>query len=587
MVVERDSIYQRDINISVDSQITGSRYKDTDHTVVVAANAAGTWNTAEAACTVNSENNTLACAHTFNLTQPALVSFTPAADGDITFTASTNIPQQDFNPDNNQTSATIPFEIRVTDYAVKWTSAPENTKYLIEGESNYLYAEAQLLSTNADSWMYFTVDIPEHINIISATFGYKSELHTQTYPNSCFIADTIICQTGLSNTGDTVALRLQVSVQEPSEHTLLLSTPTEEHDPNHANNAASLTLKTLNSTDILQSLIDSALPGSTVELPSGDFAGPLSLNNKQLVLKGSAGSYPTTLYSLHKQAHSITNTGSYSLIQNIHFKSAGLAIAFNAGDYLTVANNQFEQLLVDDASIHFPIIDSDTPISGNGGQPREASYRFINNRVTNLGHKPGSECYGLLPSVGWRSVFVERNTFYDIDCAGVFTGQTHGMGSATQELHILNNTFSNVSTIINFGVNPTDNPHHTRVENNIFADVHAFFGFGYLSSYVNSQSSITSNANLIYNHTRYHFMSNDMLAKPSHHFVTNDVGADPMFVDSQNADFRIMPESRAVDAGVDVTIGDMGISYDGEVVYTDGLGTGQIKPDIGAWELAP
>jgi hypothetical protein len=587
MLVSRESIYQRDIDITIDSQITGTRYKDTDHVVTVTASASGSWNTAGAPCTVVFDNNALECNRTFNLTQPAVITFTPAADGEITFTASAAIPEQDFNPHNNQVSTTLPFDIRVTDYAVNWTDTPNQTKYLIEAETDYLYAEAELLTTNADSWIYITVDNPEHVEITNAQFGIKSKVHTQNYPNNCYLGETIVCQTGLSNSNDIIALRLQVSVPTPGVYTLQLSVPTEEHDPDHSNNTAVLTLETLADTDELQALIDNALPGSTVVLPSGDFAGPLSLSNKQLVLQGSNDSVPTILYSLDKQSHSIADTGSYSLIQSIHFKSAGLAIAFNAGDNLTIADNQFEPLLIDDASIVSPIVDSETPASGLAGQPRDANYRFINNRIMGFGFTPGSSCDGLLPAAGWRNVFVESNTFYDINCTGVFTGNNDGLNGITQTLHILNNTFSDVSTILNFGIDAADEPHHTQVDNNIFDNVNAFFGFRYLSTYLNTQSSMTSNANLIHKHTRYHFMSNNMLAQPNHRFVINDIAGDPLFVDRQNADFRILPESRAVDAGINVTTGDMGISYDNEALYTDGLGNGEIKPDIGASEFMP
>jgi len=271
----------------------------------------------------------------------------------------------------------------------------------------------------------------------------------------------------------------------------------------------------------------------------------------------------------------------------------GSAISFEYGDFLTVADNVFEP---DSASVGDPtryfrgnsgyLIDS-----GLYGDSRNASFRFINNKVHKFGNEGKLKCSGLINVIGWREVYIEHNLFTNNSCPASFFSGEYGFNPEYEEnIYISNNTFVDVNrlygAVLHTG-NIAGKNHTTYFVNNILVNVDSIIGDYTLDNYIGSNAFVYTENNLLFESERDKIVTDRMLVDGNGFQVSPDIIGDPQFDDIANGVYTLKASSPAIDAGTVPTAGDMGIVYDGEPLYLDGDLDGVITPDIGAFEFNP
>lgn len=555
--------------------------KDSDYTVTVVANTIGQWYFNGDECVPGAALNSAECLFTESANSHTLF-FTPVQDGLVEFSATTDVPENDIRPNNNIVVGTADFKFPQTNYKL---STDDKITIETNQELTLRGSITQTLGDNT-SPLHVTITHPPEVTIIETqpnenTFGKSCQINSDT--------SSVVCAMNYSSS----TIDLTFAVSEPGVYDLSWQLDPVDYEVELSDNAASTQLVVQNGVGELQALIDNALPGDTVTFPPGEYVGELSLRKKQLVLQGASGDTPTTLRTHGRFDFGISEIGSHSIIRNFHFKVYGSAISFKYGDYFTVADNVFEpdSASVGDASRYLLGTSGNLVNSGLYGDRRNASFRFINNKVQDFGSEGKLSCNGLINVIGWRDVYIEHNVFTNNNCPGsFFTGEYSINTDYEENIYISNNTFVDVNRlygpVLHTGNTPGKN-HTTYFVNNILVNVDTIIGNSTLDSYIDSNAFVHTENNLLFESERDKIVTDRMIIDGNATQLSPDLTGDPQFDDEANSVYTLKADSPAIDTGTMPTAGDMGVVYDGEPLYLDGDLDGVIMPDIGAFEYNP
>ena len=554
---------------------------DSDYTVTVVANTIGQWNFNGDECVQGATLSSAECLFTESATSHTLF-FTPAQDGLVEFSATTDVPENDIRPNNNSVVGTADFKFPQTNYKL---SADEKITIETNQELTLRGSITQTLGDNT-SPLQVTITHPPEVTIVETrpnenTFGKSCQINSDT--------SSVVCAMNYSSS----SIDLTFAVSEPGVYEISWQLDPVDYEVELSDNAALTRLVVQNGVGELQALIDNALPGDTVTLPSGEYVGELSLRKKQLVLQGASGDTPTVLRTADRFDFGISEIGSNSIIRNIHFKVYGSAITFEYGDFLTVADNVFEpdNASVGDPTRHFRGNSGLLIDSGLYGDSRNASFRFINNKVQYFGGEGKLSCNGLINVIGWRDVYIEHNVFTNNSCPGSFFTGEDGINTDYEEnIYISNNTFVDVNRLYGPVLHPGNTPgknHTTYFVNNILVNVDSIIDSSTLDSYIDSNVFVHTENNLLFESERDKIVTDRMIIDGNATQLSPDLTGDPQFDDKENSVYTLKADSPAIDTGAMPSAGNMGVVYDGEPLYLDGNLDGVITPDIGAFEFNP
>ena len=541
----------------------------------VSASVPGEWQFTEERCLVDIKN-VLVCSTSDNSER---FGFVPEADGIILFEASVDDAEGEINPLNNTVQHTFHFERREHTLILNKPVA----SYYEAGREYELTARIthEIPSVSDTAWI--SVLIPDGVTVTSTKSGVNDNFRNQP----CRSMPSLTCGSTISmRNGDYFDVRLTFTANEPGNY--LFAWHTNEHPAKISmeNNAGVTEVVILeNNASALQALVDRAADGSTVTLPSGIYSGGLSMRNKQLVLRGSQGLEPTTMINLDSSDYSITDIGSNSVIQGIHFKGQGTPIVFNAGENLIVTQNVFES--------------AETTVTMNGivanhhpneaiNTDRDASYSFIDNEVKGFGVYGANDCSKVLATNGWRSVTIERNVFSDIACDyGVVAGDNTVSRSAAPltSVRFVNNTMHNVNQVFSYSAEDFKTLQQLQIRNNIFHDVQTIIPDESLALDSHSDSKTNATHNIIYssdqasaNQSTSGERQLNLGSTSSNQYVN------PMFFDIKNNNFRLRAGSPAIDSGASI---DTHYPAPLRPTIQDGDLDGVDIFDIGAYEYSP
>lgn len=628
------------LNLSEGSANHGYKAKDVTYKVTVTASVSGTWSDVTGFCAIEAANNSVICEqHPGPHANSHNFSFIPDVDGTTVFNASSDVPVNDAITTNNADTLSVEFlrpnnismlepepdlnirpdPVIEPDFNIEPatniepepniepdTTVPSDLNSVdpIQLSNNYmLQSEASLIiepdaivplklnieeqSVDTLSEFHVTITHPPQISIVSAEL--EGLPHEFLSTDSCDIQSaltTVTCITRNTLFNHPTSIALEVKTTEIGKFDIHFKLAPAIHETDLSDNEFTTTILSERSTAALQSLIDNANFGDTVVLPAGEFVGELSLRRKPLTVVGADAENPTILRTAGKYKKGLFDIADNSTIRNIHFKVNSWPIEYTSGNNLTIENNVFTSDDGDQGNQSFSLINS------GYGDRRDASYRFVNNRVINFGAEGKLACSSLLPIAGWRNVYVERNIFAGNNCIAVFDGE-HAEGTYDENAYIGNNTFVDVPKLFSHRIHPlslsgvTPYVFNMTFENNILQNVDVIFSDSTLYMFNEVNAYFTSASNLHFGNDRTTTTAPSMLAIGKAFVASLDLSADPLFTDALAGDYTLSSASPAIDTGTVPTMNYMGAGFNGEPVYVDGSGDGVALPDIGMFEYLP
>lgn len=182
---------------------------------------------------------------------------------------------------------------------------------------------------------------------------------------------------------------------------------------------------------VLQTMINAALPGDSVQFPVGQFSGQLDLLNKSLNIEGANSPEKTVLVSDKQSDSVLVNFGDHSVLSHLHIFSHNRAIDLGTSTGVTIANSVFEPSVVLEGIGSWMI---------NGRESR--GYRLVGNRFSNF-----TRCAAVANVSIYGDSWIEHNVFANNRCSGFSAGQLYmANGQPDRYVNIQNNTFYNNST---------------------------------------------------------------------------------------------------------------------------------------------
>jgi len=409
------------------------------------------------------------------------------------------------------------------------------------------------------------------------------------------------CEINGINKLDEYEVQLSYFLQGESEEKLDWQVLSPDTDSRRENDQAETVVNHMLSAERLQDIILSSAEGSTVVLPSGDYAGHISLySHVTYRILGAEGAERTRLFSFAKQADGVTgmmsNLGARSTIGRMDFRSTGAPIvsASSYGENITIHDSHISPIEGVPHSMDKLFVEG----------KYQTSYRLLNNHIAGWGQGNGNECKSLIESTSSRgsetkrtAIFLEKNLFTDNTCDHLIVhGAIFESDLAAADLFVNNNTFNNNPSVFRVGF--SKGYEDAYFVNNIIVGANNILEMK--DSNLNEAGAparVISSSNLVWNSHRTTLFAQDMIMRTEVEVQTPDLSIDPAFVDEASGDYSLVGTSGAIDAGdapypyywtyiypTQVTI----YPLNHEVIEAmDGDNSGTVEFDIGAFEFKP
>jgi uncharacterized repeat protein (TIGR01451 family) len=398
-------------------------------------------------------------------------------------------------------------------------------------------------------------DGPQEANSVVVTDTLATDLVLDSVipdQGSCTGVATIVCDLGaIGNTGQAeIEIIVSPTIEGDFDNTATVTSSTQ--DPNPANNSSTVTTLVGASVSVIQSLIDAAIPGDTIQVNPGNYIGSLDFNGKDITLTANGGPTNTVLHGNNSKAVIIGPGGAID-----GFTITGARASFGAGIEVRgsgtlISGNIFDENIQSGGGFG-------AAIGGNSSSPTIERNIFRNNSCDS------QFLSGVISFVNNSSPVIQNNILENNSCRGL--NLTLPAGSTPV---ILNNTF--IGNDVGIRIDRRNTLITQVYRNNIIVQN----GIGLEVEFGTETENPIWENNLVFGNAIDYEVINDQS------WVNGNISSDPLFVDAAAGNYLLQTGSPAIDTGS--SVGAPTVDFDGMTRPLDGDGDTVPEFDMGAFE---
>lgn len=378
---------------------------------------------------------------------------------------------------------------------------------------------------------------------------------------TCTFGATAIDCTGPIVSGSSESMIIEVSAPSvPGDITVTATMSTPGTDSDASNDSLSYDNAIGISTDDLQTQIDAALAGDTINVPAGDYVGCLDFGGKDVDLVSTSGADLTRFFGF--ECGEIISIGPDGSVQGFTFRyfttfsgnaSYDSAIDITGNTGTVISDNIFEY---NDTRVG----SGGTGISGNSTDSMIIERNIFRNLTCDTGEDTAA-----IEFINGSSPVIRNNLFYDNSCYGI--NMTLPAGNSPL---IINNTLVGNTVGIYFSRQVSQVTQTYR--NNIIANN----GIGIVSENGGTDADNPSfENNLVFGNTLDYGIADQT-------GTNGNISVDPLFVDEAGNDYQLQTGSPAIDTGSATSAPTD--DFNGTARPLNGDGLLGAEHDIGAFE---
>ncbi len=400
--------------------------------------------------------------------------------------------------------------------------------------------------------------------VISYTIPAEFSLWSIPFVNgstgSCSINTTITCAIpGILNSGDSAIIETFMDAVSIGQASITPVVSSAAPDAFLNNNSSTLTVTIVTPGPDIQSQIDAATSGDTIQVTPGIYLAPttgLNFNGKDVHLESTNGPENTIIFA---------NSDGYGPNNGVIIGPGGSIKGFTITNALGYGGSAIEQTGVGSVimgnifehngnlhdSMGFAIYSyGAVTIDRNIFRDNPCDLTGINNRLVNLLSGPST---------------VSNNIFMNNDC------RVLDLNSGGSAQLAINNTFvgNTNAIVINAGIDESAETYRNNIllQNDI----------GIKNTTPGGTLTAIWDHNLVYDNTINY---NDISDQTG---INGNISVDPLFVNTAGGDYHLTTGSPAIDTGSDLDA--PSIDFDGSPRPVDGDGDTTAVTDIGAFEF--
>ncbi|HXU41689.1 MAG TPA: choice-of-anchor Q domain-containing protein, partial [Burkholderiales bacterium] len=384
--------------------------------------------------------------------------------------------------------------------------------------------------------------LPASVNLVSAVASQ----------GVCTGTATVSCSLGTLNGFGNATVTIIVSPTTEGVVGNTMQVTTGSFDPDLSNNSVTKTTTVGPPATGIQALIDAALPGTTIVVPPGLYAGGVDFKGKDITLESSAGPAGTVIHGNGGAGVKMGPGGTirgFTITGSVAFFGAAIEVS---GTGAVIKENIFDGNLALSGGYG-------AAIGGNNASAAIERNIFRNNECDSQFNA------GVITFVNGSSPTIVNNVFANNPCQAVNLALPAGFTPV-----VSNNTFigNRAAVVVLRIVSQVTQTYRNNV-------IHQN-GIGFQAQFNTDAENPVWTNNLVFGNTT------DYQGTASQTGVNGNISADPLFVNAAGGNYHLQAASPAIDAGSSLNAPT--VDFDGAARPRDGNGDGSALTDIGAFE---